>query len=134
VFDIEICEPRNVILVRFRGEVSATDFAALDGLGQKMRAGPRADCIFDMSGVDKVALSTEFVAQRGDLPQAFRDRERLYVVPQDDLKLLVKLYATYQASRGWRPPLILDRIEEAFSRLGVSSADFETLPLADSES
>jgi hypothetical protein len=77
-----------------------------------------------MTDVDKAELATGFVSKRGELPQAFKDRERIYVVPQPDLKLLVRLYAAYQASKGWRAPVIVETLDEAFERLGVAASDF----------
>ena len=89
-----------------------------------MRAGPPYDVIFDMTRVEKSHLATDFVSQRGELPQSFTDRERIYVVQQDDLKLLVRLYAAYQASKGWRPPVIVATLDEALARLGVTVTEF----------
>jgi hypothetical protein len=83
-----------------------------------------------MTDVERVDLATDFVAKRGDLPQAFRDRERLYVVPQDDLKLLVRFYAASQAGKGWKAPVIVRTLEEAFKRLDVSASEFVPLPEA----
>jgi hypothetical protein len=77
-----------------------------------------------LSAVEKVDLATEFISKRGDLPQVYPDRHRIYVVPQDDIKLLVRLYAAYQSARGWRAPEIVADIEEAFKMLGVTAADF----------
>ncbi|WP_147155236.1 hypothetical protein [Reyranella soli] len=57
----------------------------------------------------------------------FKDRERIYVVPQDDLKLLTGLYAAYQTAKGWRPPTIVATLDEAFVRLGVAQADFHPI-------
>jgi hypothetical protein len=124
MFDVDICEPRRVILIRFRGELAEADFAALDVLGQEKQGGPPYDVVFDMTAVEKVHLATDFVSKRGELPQAFVDRERIYVVQQEDLKLLVRLYAAYQASQGWRPPLVVRTLAEAFEKLGVTEADF----------
>ena len=124
MFDVEICELKRVLWIRFRGELAEADFARLDGLGRDAHAGPPYDVVFDMTAVEKVHLATDFVAKRGELPQAFPDRARIYVVPQDDLKLLVRLYAAYQTSRGWHPPLIVQRVEEAFEKLEVSTSDF----------
>lgn len=124
MFDVEVCETKRVIWIRFWGELAEADFSRLDALGRDAHAGPACDVIFDMTSVEKVHLATDFVAKRGELPQAFPDRERLYVVPQDDLKLLVRLYAAYQASRGWRPPAIVQKVEEAFGKLEVSASDF----------
>ncbi len=124
MFDIAVCEPKRVVLIRFRGELVEADFAALDALGRARQGGPPYDVIFDMTNVEKVHLATDFVSQRGELPQAFTDRERIYVVQQDDLKLLVKLYAAYQASKGWRPPVIAATLDEALARLKVSASEF----------
>jgi len=124
MFDVEVCEPKQVVLIRFRGELAAADFTALDAMGREMQGGPPYDVIFDMTRVEKSDLATDFVSQRGELPQAFIDRERIYVVQQDDLKLLVKLYAAYQASKGWRSPVIVATLDEAVARLGVTMAEF----------
>ena len=128
MFDIEICLPRKTILVRFRGQLNAADFAALDAIGRAKKDEGPYDCIFDMTHVGETALSTEFVASRGDLPQAYKDRARIYVVPNPDLKLLVRLYAEYQASRGWRPPAVVDRLDEALAALDLCASDFRKVP------
>jgi hypothetical protein len=124
MFDVEISESKRIVLIRFRGELAEADFTALDALGREKQGGAPYDVVFDMTAVEKVGLATDFVSKRGALPQAFTDRERLYVVQQEDLKLLVRLYAAYQASRGWRPPVIVHTLDEAFGRLGVTAADF----------
>jgi hypothetical protein len=128
LFDIELNDARHVVLVRFRGELSERDFAGLDAIGGTMEAADQFDCIFDMSPVEKVDLAAEFISRRGELPQVFTDRQRIYVVPQDDIKLLVRLYAAYQSAKGWRPPVIVGKIEEAFALLGVVSSDFHAAP------
>jgi hypothetical protein len=85
MFDVEICEARQAVLIRFRGQLTENDFVGLDKLASDTRDKAAFDCIFDMTAVEKVEFSTDFVVKRGDLPQAYRDRERIYVVPQDDL-------------------------------------------------
>jgi hypothetical protein len=124
MFDVEVCEPKRIVLIRFRGELAQADFAALDAMGRAMQGGPAYDVVFDMTNVEKSHVATDFVSQRGELPQAFADRERIYVVQQDDLKLLVKLYAAYQASKGWRSPVVVATLDEALARLGVTVAEF----------
>lgn len=124
MFDIEVCDDRKVYLFRFHGPLTEADFVRLDALARARKDGPPHDCIFDMSGVDRVDMATEYVSRRGELPQAYDGRARIYVVPQEDLKLLVRLYAAYQASKGWRPPDIVETIEQAFVSLGVTRSDF----------
>jgi len=57
-------------------------------------------------------------------PKLFKDRQRLYVVPQPDLKLLVRLYAAYQQAIGSRPPTVVETLDEAFELLQVTAVDF----------
>ncbi len=128
LFDIELNDARQVVLIRFRGELSERDFAGLDAIGGTMKAGDRFDCIFDLSQVEKVELAAEFISKRGELPQVFTDRHRIYVVPQEDIKLLVRLYAAYQSAKGWRPPVVVGKLEQAFEMLGVVSSDFHAVP------
>jgi sugar diacid utilization regulator len=124
MFRIDICEPRQVVLVRFQGQLTEEDFAALDKLAVQVRGRAAFDCIYDMTDVQRIDLATSFVAQRGDLPQAYKDRARVYVVPQDDLKLLVRLYATYQANKGWRAPVIVRTLDEALRELSIGLEEF----------
>jgi hypothetical protein len=129
VFDLEINEARRVILVRFQGELLEDDFAALDAAARNRQGDEQYDCIFDLTDVVKTEVATEYVSKRGELPQIFKNRQRIYVVPQDDLKLLVRLYAAYQAAQGWRPPVVVEKCDQAFDILGVSASDFRYVGL-----
>lgn len=133
MFDVEACENKRAIWIRFWGELSEEDFARLDALGRDAQGSAPYDVIFDMTRIEQVRLATDFVAKRGELPQAFPDRARIYVVPQDDLKLLVRLYAAYQAAKGWRPPVIVQKVEDAFDALKVSAAHFRPVALSGAE-
>lgn len=130
MFDIDVCEPRRVVLVRFRGQLTEADFVELDRLAAELRGERAFDCIYDMTDIEKFDLATSFVARRGDLPQTYKDHERIYVVSNADLKLLVRLYAAYQVNKGWKEPEIVASLGEAMSRLGVSQANFRRLPLS----
>jgi hypothetical protein len=129
MFDIDVCEAKQVVLIRFSGELTESDFSGLDRMAGNARGRAEFDCIFDFTAVEKLELATEFVAKRGELPQAFKDRERIYVVPQDDLKLLARLYAAYQAAKGWRSPSIVATLDEALLRLGVARTDFQPVSI-----
>jgi hypothetical protein len=127
MFDIELSEHRKVVLVRFFGDLAEEDFAALDALRVAGYGRGPYDTILDLTAVEQTALTTNFVATRGALPQAFQDRKRIYVVPGEDLKLLFRLYASYQVAKGWLPPLIVDTLAEALQELGVSSLEFSMM-------
>jgi len=124
MFDIEISEARRAILIRFRGRLSKEDFMRLDALGGERRATGPYDVIFDLTDVETSDVELDFVSARGDQPQLFAGRERIYVVPNDDLKLLVRWYAAWQESKGFRPPLVVVTLDEAFAKLGLGQQDF----------
>ena len=129
MFEIDVCQVRRIALVRFRGQVSEQDWTMLQALAQRRRGRDEYDSILDLTEVERSDVTTDFIATRGALPQVFDNRERIYVVPHDDLKLLVRLYAAYQAAKGWRPPLIVNTIGEAFAYLGVRPEDFQPVVL-----
>ena len=128
MFDVQVCESRQVALITFGPEVSGADFERLDEMARQARGGPTYDLIFDMTAIEKSQLDTDLVARRGRFRPADPNRRRIYVVPQDDLKLLVRLYAGYQKAAGWPPPLIVATRAEAFAELGVTAADLKPLP------
>ena len=104
MFDIEICDTKRISLVSFHTDLSARDFVELDRLARQFD-GPGFHCIYDLTRVEVNNLVTDFVASRGQLAQTFPGYERYYVVPQHDLKLLVRLYIAYQMAQGIRPPV-----------------------------
>ena len=125
MFDIELCEERKIGWVRFYGELTEADFEALDRLTGVAKDAGGYDVVYDMSGVEHAHLATDFISRRGHLPQASPGRQRFYVVVQDDLKLLVRLYAAYQVSAGWSAPVIVDSLGEALERLKIARSDFK---------
>ncbi|MBS0538894.1 MAG: hypothetical protein JSR47_09075 [Proteobacteria bacterium] len=124
MFDLSINEIRRVILCRFDEEMTADDFAALDEIGRSRKEIALYDCIFDVSRVRRLDLPTGFAAERGEIPQAFKDRARVYVVQSPEVRDLVQRYADSQAAKGWRPPVIVGSFAKACTHLGVTAADF----------
>ncbi len=123
-FDIAIDETHGIVLVSFHQEVTEDDFTALDEAGRQRRPGAQYDVMFDMTRVQHIDLATAFIAKRGEIPQLYPNRQRIYIVRDDDLALLTKLYAAYQAAQGWRAPVVVKTIEEALEKLGIPAADF----------
>ena len=129
MFDVQVCPQRSVALFTFQGELGEADFLKLDAMAQEAQGGPSYHLIFDMTAVEKSRLDTDLVARRGHLRPADPDRLRIYIAPQDDLKLLVRLYGAYQETNGWKPPVIVATREEAFERLQTTQADFKPVSL-----
>src|SRR6185369_18068394 len=109
------------------GELTESDFTGLDRMAGNARGRAEFDCIFDFTAVERLDLATEFVAKRGELPQAYKDRERIYVVPQDDLKFLVRFYAASQGAKGWKVPFVVATLDEALRMLGAKRSEFSPL-------
>jgi hypothetical protein len=128
MFDVQICQSRQVALITFGSEVSGADFEKLDALAREAGSGPTYHLIFDMTAIEKSQLDTDLVAKRGHVRPRDPERVRIYVAPQGDMRLLVRLYAGYQEAMGWPPPLVVATLEEAFARLGVGAADFTPVP------
>ena len=124
MFDLSINEVRRTIICRFDEEMTVDDFAMLDEIGRTRREIALYDCIFDLTQVKRLDLPQGFAEERAEIPQAFRDRERVYVVNRPELRALIKRYADSQAAKGWRAPRIVATRDEAFALLGVSSEDF----------
>ena len=124
MFDLSVCESRRIVLIRFTGVLAESDFAALEVSARRTPAAEQYDCVFDFTGVHSVELATDFMSRRGDLPKAFQHRDRIYVVPHHDLKLLMRLYAAYQTAKGWREPAVVTDLGAALAQLGVTEADF----------
>jgi hypothetical protein len=100
MFDVEICQPRQIVLVRFRGELNEHDFSELDKMASDVRGKAEYDCIYDMTDIEKVSLRIDFVAKRADFPQPYKNRERIYVVQEDDLKFLVGFLCRRPGGKG----------------------------------
>jgi hypothetical protein len=124
MFDLSINELRKVILCRFDEEMTTDDFALLDEIGRSRKEIALYDCIFDLTHVLRMDLPQDFATERAEIPQAFKDRERVYIVNRPELRELVQRYADGQAAKGWRTPQIVETRAEAIARLGVSSDDF----------
>lgn len=124
MFDLSINEVRRVILCRFDEEMTTDDFAMLDEIGRSRREIALYDTIFDLSRVQHVDLPANFAAERAEIPQAFKDKKRVYVVQRPDLRTLVERYAEAQARKGWRPPDIVGTLADACTLLGVTISDF----------
>jgi hypothetical protein len=124
MFDLAINELRRVILCSFGAEVSESDFAALDSIGRKRREIALYDVIFDMSAVRKLDLPAGYAEERSEIPQAFKDRARVYIVPAGEARDLIQRYAKLQAARGFRPPALVDTLDQAMATLGVARSDF----------
>jgi hypothetical protein len=130
MFEIAIHQTRRIALVRFEGEVTEQDLAALDNLASQQSGNTDFDTVIDLTRVTGSTLTTDLISRRGELPRAFKDRERIYVVQHPDLKLLIRLYIAYQEAKGWKAPVLADSLDEALERLQARPNEFMPVVLS----
>jgi hypothetical protein len=130
MFEIAIHQTRRIALVRFEGEVTEQDLAALDNLASQQSGNTDFDTVIDLTRVTGSTLTTDLISSRGELPRAFKDRERIYVVQHPDLKLLIRLYIAYQEAKGWKAPVLADSLDEALERLQARPNEFMPVVLS----
>jgi hypothetical protein len=129
MFEIAIHQTRRVALIRFDGEVAEQDLAALDNLAGQQPSNTDFDTVIDLTRVTGSTLTTDLISRRGELPRAFKDRERIYVVQHPDLALLIRLYIGYQEAKGWKAPVLVDSLDEALERLQTRADEFRPVVL-----
>jgi hypothetical protein len=130
MFEIGIHQTRRIALVRFDGEVTEQDLAALDNLAGQQSGNTDFDTVIDLTRVTGSTLTTDLISRRGELPRAFKDRERIYVVQHPDLKLLIRLYIAYQEAKGWKAPVLMESLDEALERLQARPDEFMPVVLS----
>ena len=57
MFDIGVCEAKQVALIRFSGELTESDFTQLDRLAADARGNAGFDCIFDFTAIEGLDLA-----------------------------------------------------------------------------
>jgi hypothetical protein len=114
---------RRILLVRCGGVVTADDLTALEALARRFvhQHGP-LPTIVDLSAVRGLAVPTGVVAALAQRPPIMGDQVRAYVVPNPEAFGLARLYATYQALAGFKPPRLARTLDEALAVLDVDDA------------
>ena len=122
---------RRILLARVSGTFSTRTIRELDAAGASFVAREGVvETVIDFSDVEEVLVPTASMVARGMRPPVMADKERIYVMPRDDLYGLGRMLASYQRLGGNRAPLIVRTMDDAYARLGPIGPDFEVIRVA----
>ena len=121
----------NVLMARVTGVLSSEDIAAHDRSVLHFlagRTGVRA--IYDLSGVDALAIPTSKIAQRGQRPAIISER-RVVVASRQAGEDFARIIRDNQSAAGLPEPIIVATLEEAYAALDLDGAAlFEPVEIA----
>ncbi len=121
----------NVLMARLTGVLSSEDIETHDRSVLRFlagRSGVRA--IYDLSGVDALAVPTSKIAQRGQRPAMVSGR-RVVVASRQAGEEFARVIRDQQSAAGLPEPIIVSTLEEAYSILGLELASvFEPVDLS----
>jgi hypothetical protein len=120
----------NVLMARATGVLSSEDIETHDRAVLRFlagRSGVRA--IYDLSGVDALAVPTSKIAQRGQRPAMISER-RVVVASRQAGAEFARIIRDQQSAAGLPEPLIVSSLDEAFALLDLDrTAKFEPIDI-----
>lgn len=120
-------EPRHrVVLVRVSGVLSSEDIATHDRVLLPFLADKNdVRAIYDLSGVETLAIPASKIAQRGQRPAIVTGRRVVVSADQGGAEF-ARIIADEQRAAGLAEPTIVPTLEEAYLLLGLGlGASFE---------
>jgi hypothetical protein len=129
MFTLEFDRTHNVLLTRFSGMLLPDDFRNLDqALRLVVRDHGPVRRVLDFSDVSTVAIPESFLGSRSRLAQISLGQAHVFVVPQEELLVLVRRYVRQQRDDGNPEPAIVPTIGEAYVVLNIVAPHFATVP------
>lgn len=90
------------------------------------RHGPNHGLI-DFSTIDAIAVPLSRLSSRGRQPQISPGWKRVIVAPRSDLIDWARTFGEYQSAAGYRPPVVVGSLDEAYRALDLTDPIFETV-------
>jgi hypothetical protein len=129
MFTLEFDRTHNVLLTRFSGMLLPDDIRNLDqALRLVVRDHGPVRRVLDFSDVSTVAIPESFLGSRSRLAQISLGQAHVFVVPQEELLVLVRRYVRQQRDDGNPEPAIVPTIGEAYVVLNIVAPHFATVP------
>jgi hypothetical protein len=129
MFTLEFDRTHNVLLTRFSGVLLPDDIRNLD---QAVRLFVRdhglVRRVLDFTGVSTVAIPESFLGSGSRLAQISLGQAHVFVVPQEELLVLVRRYVRQQHEDGNPEPTVVPTIGEAYVVLNISAPHFAPVP------
>lgn len=126
---LEFEDTYRILRVRFSGVLASEDIWQVDQVVTRtiVWGGPLHGLLLDFSAIQAVGVPRSFIALRARLPFMSPDCERVFVVPNPELRELVQTYAELQQGYGFKPPHVVDSMSAACELLHLDRPDFQPL-------
>jgi hypothetical protein len=124
-------EPTHqALLVRFRGNFTVESTLALNRTARAVveRHG-NVIAILDFTDITEFAMDLRDWKELGHNRRAIRDRRRVPVAPDPQVRAMLTLHGTHQSPSHRDDTSVVRTLEEAFRQLGIKAPKFEPLPL-----
>ena len=118
-------EPTHqVLLVQFRGNFTVESTQALNRTARAVveRHG-------NVIAITEFAMDLRDWKELGHNRRAIRDRRRVLVAPDPQVRAMLTLHGTHQSPSHRDDTSVVRTLEEAFRQLGIKAPKFEPLPL-----
>ncbi len=120
----------SVLLVKFGRALTRETLAEMQDAVRRFAAaeGP-CHGILDLSAVEEVNVTSDFIAAFGRQRAVLHGRRRILVAPKDEVFGLSRMFGLNQAETG-EEPLVVRSLPDAFAALGVAVQDFAPVDAA----
>ena len=109
----------RVLMVRITGVLSSEDIDTHDRVVLRFLAGKEdVRAIYDLSGVETLAIPASKIAQRGQRP-AIVSGQRIVVSSSTGGAEFVRIIADEQRTAGLAEPIVVPTLEQAYARMGL---------------
>jgi hypothetical protein len=120
----------QALLVRLRGNFTIESTLALNRTARAVveRHG-NVIAILDFTDIAEFAMDLRDWKELGHNRRAIRDRRRVLVAPDPQVRAMLALHGTHQSPSHKDDTSVVRTLEEAFRQLGIEAPKFEPLPI-----
>ena len=131
MFAIFYAHRHRVLMVRITGVLSSEDIDTHDRVVLRFLAGKEdVRAIYDLSGVETLAIPASKIAQRGQRP-AIVSGQRIVVSSSTGGAEFVRIIADEQRTAGLAEPTVVPTLEQAYAQMGLGrDAVFEPVDVS----
>jgi hypothetical protein len=116
---------RRILLIRFGSRLTEDRLAAMQLAAQAFTDGHGAcDGIIDLSAVEEVTLSSEFLAHLASRKPVLTGHRRVIVASKEVVFGLSRMFGARQDADTGEAPAVVRTLDEAYELLGSGTPDF----------
>ncbi len=124
-FELLFDSEHRVLLVRFGRSLSDGAIANMqDAVQGFVQSRGRCPLIIDLSPVEAIEVSTQFLAALGRRKAVMYGERRFIVAPGAEIYGLARMFEMHQGTATGDEPVVLRSLEAAYQALGISEPGF----------